>query len=302
MGGSNKIDYGGNSSISGGSNNLIHNVQNGSISGGYCNCLCSSYCSSIVGGANNSVNASTNSNISGGHNNFITTVATVSILGGYQNLISDVGFSSIAGGVGNKICASGGHNFISGGCLNVINTANYSSIIGGTNNDINGFNNAHIIGGGYISAYASNSTFTDNMYITGNLTKGSGTFKISHPDPSKNKDCSLFHSFVESPTAGDNIYRFEVVVKDGVAEIELPDYYKYLNENTQVWITPKDGFGIAYGSINEEMTKIIVKANLDIEYNVLVIGTRKDITAKTHWKGVERIKNEAEKKNNNIKK
>ena len=129
-------------------------------------------------------------------------------------------------------------------------------------------------------------SFMNNLCVFGTVVKGSGSFSISHPDPSKTNTHKLIHSFVESPTAGDNIYRYEVEVIDGVAEIQLPDYYKYLNENTQVWITPKDGFGIAYGTINEDMTKVIIKANLDMIYNVLVIGTRKDKVAKDYWKGV----------------
>ena len=30
-------------------------------------------------------------------------------------------------------------------------------------------------------------------------------------------------------------------------------YYKFLNENTQVWVSPINGFGIGYGEINEEL-------------------------------------------------
>ena len=44
---------------------------------------------------------------------------------------------------------------------------------------------------------------------------------------------------------------------DGIGEIILPDYYKFLNENTQVWVSPINGFGIGYGEINEDLTKIL---------------------------------------------
>ena len=46
--------------------------------------------------------------------------------------------------------------------------------------------------------------------ICGTLSKTAGSFQIAHPDPCKNQTHDLFHSFVESPTAGDNLYRFEV--------------------------------------------------------------------------------------------
>ena len=77
---------------------------------------------------------------------------------------------------------------------------------------------------------------------------------------------------------------------DGVAEIELPDYFKFLNENTQIWVTSKKGFGIGYGEVNDELTKVTIFANEDLEYNVLIIGTRKDKDATRAWKGVERDK------------
>lgn len=153
--------------------------------------------------------------------------------------------------------------------------------------------------GSQMCATIRDTTFVENICVFGNITKGSGSFSISHPDPNKTKTHKLIHNFVESPTAGDNIYRYEVEVKDGIAEIQLPDYYKYLNSNSQIWITPKNGFGVAYGNIDEDMTKIIINANLDITYNVLVIGTRKDEIAKKYWKGVEVEKNEVEKKNKN---
>ena len=138
--------------------------------------------------------------------------------------------------------------------------------------------------GSNIIASAINTTFFNNISKTG------GTFRINHPDPSKTETHYLQHSFVESPTAGDNIYRYEVLVEGGTAEIELPDYFKFLNENPQVWVSAKNGFGIGYGLTNEELTKVTITANLDIEYNVLIIGTRKDKDAVENWKGIEILK------------
>jgi hypothetical protein len=118
----------------------------------------------------------------------------------------------------------------------------------------------------------------------GALTKGSGTFDIPYPDPDKEKEgWRLRHSFVESPTRGDNLYRWQVNVKNGQAEIELPDYFRHLNENVQVWISPVRHFGRAYAETNEAMTKIYVKAEEDGSYNVLAVGTRKDKTAKENF-------------------
>ena len=128
-----------------------------------------------------------------------------------------------------------------------------------------------------------------DLDVTGTLSKGAGSFKIDHPNPEK-PDKTLWHSFVESPTAGDNIYRWQVEVKGNSHQIELPDYYKYLNENHQIWISPVKHFGQGYGEVNEDETFIEITTNQDGIYNVLLIGTRKDEVAKRAWKGTEREK------------
>jgi hypothetical protein len=91
-----------------------------------------------------------------------------------------------------------------------------------------------------------------------------------------------------SATSGDNIYRWQVEVKDGIGTILLPDYYKHLNENDQVWVSPEEHFGRAYGKVTQDQEYLVVKADQDGLYNVLLIGTRKDVDAKNSWKGAER--------------
>jgi hypothetical protein len=161
--------------------------------------------------------------------------------------------------------------------------------MGGYSNTINGYYNSFIIGSS-ITATASNYSFMNNLCVFGNVTKGGGTFKISHPDPKKTETHYLIHSFVESPTAGDNIYRYEVESIDGVAEINLPDYFSYLNENIQVWVSGKNNFGNGYGEVSVDLKKIEIHTSIDGLYNVLVIGTRKDDHAKKYWKGTEEEK------------
>jgi hypothetical protein len=206
------------------------------------------------------------------------------IVGGrYNYIISDIcntNYNFIGGGRNNLIC---GYNVYS---------AYDSSILGGANNCISKGCNVHIIGSGINAGGTNDITYMNNVKIFGNLAKGTGTFEISHPNPEKTKTHKLIHSFVESPTAGDNIYRYEVEVKDGVAIIELPDYYEYLNENTQIWVTAKNGFGVGYGVVSEDLKIATIYANKDLTYNILIIGTRKDIKAKENWKGVEVEKTE----------
>lgn len=137
-----------------------------------------------------------------------------------------------------------------------------------------------------------NSRVTGNLDVTGALSKGSGSFDIPHPDPSKPKGTRLRHYFVESPTAGDNLYRFQVEVKNGVATIDLPDYFNYLNCNPQVWISPVDILGIARATVGT--AQVTIHATMDGFYNVLLIGTRKDDVATKDFDkyGIEYIKEE----------
>lgn len=127
-----------------------------------------------------------------------------------------------------------------------------------------------------------------NIVFGGSISKASGTFDIPHPDPAKPEGTRLRHSFVESPTRGDNIYRFTVEAefssKAATMEIPLPDYWPHLNENPQVWIAADDNFGQAFGKVNAGGTAIVMTYDgTPGSYNVLLIGTRCDEIAKTNF-------------------
>jgi hypothetical protein len=307
----NKIDVNSScSTIGGGYKNIIlgYNAKNtcsvcSTIAGGSANYICRSKDSFIGGGGGNSNLASNGTVIGGGALNCNIATSTLSTIGGgLLNVHNAASFGFIGGGYKNAgsadltVIGGGSYNVINslqgvigGGYVNTINSVD-SSILGGVYNTVNaGYANVHIIGSN-LTGNISNYTFVNNLCSAGQVNKAGGSFVINHPDPLKTKTTQLIHSFVESPTAGDNIYRFKVTIIDGIGEIILPDYYKFLNENTQVWVSPINGFGIGYGEINEELTKILITANLDMEYNVLVIGTRKDEHAKKYWKGTERLK------------
>lgn len=119
--------------------------------------------------------------------------------------------------------------------------------------------------------------------ITGELTKGSGSFLIPHPDPSK-EGWQLKHCFVESNTRGDNIYRWRINVVNGKSIVVLPSYFKFLNENPMVFINPVNMFGQGYGKFTDEQLEIT--ATNDGEYDILVIGTRKDAIARKYFDNV----------------
>ena len=118
-----------------------------------------------------------------------------------------------------------------------------------------------------------------NMSVLGNITKGAGSFVIAHPDPIKrNAGMFLKHCFVESPTRGDNIYRYKVVTENKSAIIELPSYFGYLNENVQGWVSPVSVLAFGMCTISSDSNGLVAFATISVsddgEFNVLIIGTR----------------------------
>lgn len=124
---------------------------------------------------------------------------------------------------------------------------------------------------------AAGALINGSCAITGALTKGSGSFLIPHPDPQK-EGWQLRHCFVESNTRGDNLYRWRIKSTNGKAIINLPSYFDILNENPMVFINPVRMFGQGYGIF--EGNTLEINTNNDGEYDILVIGTRKDKIAR----------------------
>jgi len=83
--------------------------------------------------------------------------------------------------------------------------------------------------------FIGNVTVQGDLNITGNISKGGGSFKIDHPLDPANK--YLYHSFVESPDMM-NIYNGNVVLDaHGSAEIVLPDWFETLNRDFRYQLT-----------------------------------------------------------------
>jgi hypothetical protein len=230
--------------------------------GGQTNCATGVF-SHVGGGRNNTASAYLGF-IGGGFANFVGC-SYGAVIGGFANS-NNGNFGTIWGGLGNGI--GGGYS--------------WSTILGGCGLTVN----ANRAGAGGCALTAS----TYGYFEFNAIDKVSGSFTITHPDPSKEANWLLYHSFVESPTAGDNMYRYEVTTCNCAASLALPDYYKFLNKNDQVWVTAKNHFGNAYGIVNNEQTCINFTSDADGEYIVLLMGTRKDKWAQYAWNGVERYK------------
>ena len=235
------------------------------------------------------------------------------------NYSSYISRSSIVSGAANKICTNASGGFVSQYSIPV----NYGNILGGCNNYIAGsLNNfgggnnifstvqgidSYICGSGYYHSIFGCYNRGANLPYRGaggagccvdlrnnwtfftSIVKNSSTFNIKHPDPAKKETHRLVHTTVESPTAGDNMYRYQVTTINNKATIELPDYFRFLNKNEQVWITPKNHHGSAYGKVAADKKSVEITSDVDGDYQVLIFATRKDAVALQGWRGVEMI-------------
>jgi hypothetical protein len=245
--------------------NAIYSV----VAGGCANCTCGSKC--YAGIAGGSRNAMTN-----GDNSY------TGIMGGCCNCMANTSpFSGIAGGCCNTI--SGRYSHILGGCCNTVN-AYYGFVYGSTLSSTNGY-----CRNGLNGVASCSSGGNDRIYMNV-ITKSSGSFLIPHPDPAKFGKMMLQHNYLESPTEGDTIYRYEINVQNCSYTLQLPDYFKFLNRNPQVKVSPKNHFGRGYGLVDESLSCVTFTTNQDGIYNVIVFGTRKDCGAVLNWKGAERVK------------
>lgn len=87
-----------------------------------------------------------------------------------------------------------------------------------------------------ISNTATSTTITGDLYVSGTLSKGSGTFMIDDPLDPKNK--LLYHSFVESPDPMDLYDGTTTLDKNGAATVALPGYFLALNKDFRYLATP----------------------------------------------------------------
>jgi hypothetical protein len=129
------------------------------------------------------------------------------------------------------------------------------------------------------------------LHVNGSLAKASGSFDIPHPDPEMAATHRLRHCFVESPTRGDNLYRFRV--EAGAAgetvTLPLPAYWRHLNEDAQLWAQAAGHFGRAHGAVAADGTQLSLTCEEPGPYDVLLVATRKDRAARDWFdaKGVE---------------
>ena len=145
----------------------------------------------------------------------------------------------------------------------------------------------HFQTGGTSTTMTLNSS--GDLDVTGALSKGSGSFKISHP--LKPDTHHLVHSFIEGPQA-DNIYRGTVALVDGTATVNLDTAgrmtegtFVALNGNVQCFTSNEQGWAAVRGSVSGNILTIEAQdATCTDAVSWLVIGERHDQhMIDTHW-------------------
>ena len=136
--------------------------------------------------------------------------------------------------------------------------------------------------------------FGGSVAISGNLSKGGGSFKIDHPLDPQNK--YLFHSFVESPDMM-NIYNGTVTTDgDGDATVTLPDWFEALNQDFRYQLTVIGTFAQAIVAQEVKGNRFIVKTSApNVKVSWQVTGIRHDAYANKHRISVEEQKPEEER-------
>ena len=131
--------------------------------------------------------------------------------------------------------------------------------------------------------------FNGDLEVTGNVSKGGGSFKIDHPLDPTNK--YLYHSFVESPDM-KNIYDGVVITNaQGYAQVSLPDWFTALNGDFRYQLTVIGQF--AQAIIAEEISNNRFGIRTDqpnVKVSWQVTGIRRDAYANAHRIPVEEVK------------
>jgi hypothetical protein len=136
--------------------------------------------------------------------------------------------------------------------------------------------------------------FHGDVQVTGNLSKGGGSFKIDHPLDPENK--YLYHSFVESPDM-KNIYDGTVITDgNGDATIQLPDWFQALNRDFRYQLTVIEAFAHAMIAEKIKDNHFRIKTSApNVEVSWQVTGIRQDAYAIKHRIPVEESKPEPER-------
>ena len=147
---------------------------------------------------------------------------------------------------------------------------------------------------GLAANFLGNFQVIGNTHVTGTLSKGGGSFRIDHPLDPDNK--YLSHSFVESPDMM-NIYNGNITTdSNGLAIIELPDYFGSLNRDFRYQLTVVGQFAQAIVAEEVKENRFTIQTSAPgVKVSWQVTGIRQDAWANKNRIKVEEDKSELER-------
>mgnify|MGYP001175840900 CR=1 FL=1 len=124
---------------------------------------------------------------------------------------------------------------------------------------------------------------SNNLSITGSISKGSGSFKIPHPLVGLSTTKDLVHSFIEGPQC-DNIYRGKVDLVGGTATVNIDTKvgmsagtFVALNRDIQCFTTNETGWTNVKGTVSGNTLTITAQDNSCTDtVSWMVVGERQD--------------------------
>ncbi len=136
--------------------------------------------------------------------------------------------------------------------------------------------------------------FSGDVQVIGTLSKSGGSFKIDHPLDPENR--YLSHSFVESPDM-KNIYDGNITTDhNGMAVVELPDYFEALNRDFRYQLTVVGQFAQAIVAEEVKENRFTIQSSAPgVKVSWQVTGIRQDAWANKNRIKVEEDKSETER-------
>ena len=124
---------------------------------------------------------------------------------------------------------------------------------------------------------------SNNLSVTGSVSKGSGSFKIPHPLVGLSTTKDLVHSFIEGPQC-DNIYRGKVDLVGGTATVNIDTKagmsvgtFVALNRDVQCFTTNETGWTNVKGTVSGNTLTITAQDNSCTDtVSWMVVGERQD--------------------------
>ena len=162
----------------------------------------------------------------------------------------------------------------------------YHSNISGGDNSLIFYTGGGLLGN--INMRINDSGAGGSVLVEGSLTKGSGSFRITHPLPALKDTKDLVHSFIEGPQC-DNIYRGKIDLVGGTATVNLDTKsdmtagtFVVLNRDVQCFTTNETGWTNVKGSVSGNILTITAQDNSCTDtISWMVVGERQDDNIKS---------------------